>query len=174
MSPRRKPAFQDFQEFSEPVPYQREGDFQRGGGRWGSEPVPKERKSLSLIRGLRACPLSERIFRACPLLESFQREPVPYWITPTRGGAFRELLEPVPYRGGRWGSVGLRAQRIREEFSEPVPYQGEPVPCNWGRFRSWCGIRVKVKTGSGTNSAKMTQLVSEKGSSKELFRHRRA
>ena len=49
MSPRRKPAFQDFQEFLEPVPYQREGDFQRGGGRWGSEPVPKERKSLSLI-----------------------------------------------------------------------------------------------------------------------------
>ena len=114
MSPRRKPAFQDFQEFSEPVPYQREGDFQRGGGRWGSEPVPKERKSLSHI--------SEEL----------------------------------------------------SELSEPVPYQGEPVPCNWGRFRSWCGIRVKVKTGSGTNSAKMTQLVSEKGSSKELFRHRRA
>jgi hypothetical protein len=59
MSPRRKPAFQDFQDFSEPVPYQREGDFQRGGGRWGSEPVPKG------ALGLRACPQREE-------------EPVPY------------------------------------------------------------------------------------------------
>jgi hypothetical protein len=138
MSPRRKPAFQDFQEFSEPVPYQREGDFQRGGGRWGSEPVPKERKSLSLI--------SEEL---------------------------SELSEPVPYQGS-FQKERKSLSLINEELSEPVPYQGEPVPCNWGRFRSWCGIRVKVKTGSGTNSAKMTQLVSEKGSSKELFRHRRA
>jgi hypothetical protein len=84
MSPRRKPAFQGFQEFSEPVPYQRvfracplsepvpyqrEGDFQRGGGRWGSEPVPKERKSLSLISE-ELSELSEPV----PYQGSFQKE----------------------------------------------------------------------------------------------------
>ena len=61
----------------------------------------------------RACPLSERALglsglRACPLSESFQTEPVPYWITTTR-------VTPV------------LAQRIWEEFSEPVPYQRESL-----------------------------------------------
>ena len=65
MSPRRKPAFQDFQEFS--------GSFQ----------------SLSLV---------------------LEREPVPYWITPTRGGAFRAC----PLSGRALGLSGAA---------------GEPVPC---------------------------------------------
>ena len=89
MSPRRKPAFQGFQEFSEPVPYQREGDFQRGGGRWGSEPVPKERKSLSLISE-ELSELSEPV----PYQGSFQKERKSLSLIS------EELSEPVPYQRG--------------------------------------------------------------------------
>jgi len=73
MSPRRKPAFQDFQEFSEPVPcalvlegepvpYQREGDFQSLSLLLGRGDF----QSLSLIR--RACPLSESDFQSLSLV----------------------------------------------------------------------------------------------------------
>ena len=81
MSPRRKPAFQDFQEFSEPVPC--------AGGRACplslyhlSEPVPCI-GGLSLIGVVgvifRACPLSERALglKACPLSLYHLSEPVP-------------------------------------------------------------------------------------------------
>ncbi len=111
MSPRRKPAFQDFQEFSEPVPYQ--GVF-------------------------RACPLSERALglNACPL--SLYH--------------FYHLSEPVPCIEGL-SLIGVDGGRGRG--------QEGACPLYWGRFRSLCGTRVKVKTQSGTNSAKMTQSVSE-------------
>ena len=99
MSPRRKPAFQDFQELSEPVPCAGESAEGRA--------CPLSGECLSLIR--------ERvIFRACPLLGEFS-EPVPcigglslIGVGGGRGGRACPLLE-TSCAGGR-------------EEVEPVPY----------------------------------------------------
>ena len=83
--------------------------------------------------------------------------------------------EPVPYHFITYQSLSLITYQSLSLIGV-VGGRGQEGACPlyWGRFWSWCGIRVKVKTRSGTNSAKMTQLVSEKGGSKELSKHRRA
>jgi hypothetical protein len=44
--------------------------------------------------------------------------------------------------------------------SEPVPWRELP--------QFYCGMRVKVRTGSGTGSATMTQSVAEEGPANEF------